>query len=102
MIPSEDKRYFSRMPTDCKLAFKPVGSASPLGGACINLSGSGILFKSSLPVEPGKAIEVQIRPTYKVTPPLTAFVEVVRCLPTEDSAYEIAGAIKGIKDDEAA
>jgi len=102
MIPSEDKRYFSRMPTNCKLAYKPVGANSPLAGSCINLSGSGILFRSSWPMDPGKAIEVQIRPSYKITPPLTAFVEVVRCSATADSGYEIAGAIKGIRDDEPA
>jgi hypothetical protein len=99
MIPSDDKRYFSRMTTDCKLAFKPVGSEQTLPGSCINLSGSGILFKTSTPVEEGKAIEVQIRPTYKITPPFTAFVEVVRCSPLTDNEYEIAGAIKGIKDE---
>jgi hypothetical protein len=99
MIPSEDKRYFSRMHTDCKLAYKPVGTSIPLGGSCVNLSGSGILFRSASPVEPGKAIEVHIRPTYKVTPPLTAFVEVVRCSPISEGAFEIAGAIKGIKDE---
>lgn len=100
MIPNEEKRYFSRMRTDCKLAYKPVGGTSPVGGSCINLSGSGILFRSSTPVEPGKAIEVHIRPTYRITPPLTAFVEVIRCTAGGDQEYEIAGAIRGIKDDE--
>jgi len=100
MIPNEEKRYFSRLPTDCKLAFKPAGADRPLGGSCINLSGSGILFKSGSPIEPGKAIEVRIRPTYPVTPPLTAFVEVVRCTAGTDESFEIAGAIRGIKDDE--
>ncbi len=99
MIPNEDKRYFPRMRTDCKLAFKPVGTTTPQGGSCINLSGSGILFKSTSPVEPGKAIEVHIRPNYKITPPLTAFVEVVRCSPVGDNSFHIAGAIKGIKDE---
>jgi hypothetical protein len=99
MIPYEEKRDFIRIKTECRLAYKPVDAATPKSGSCINLSGSGILFTTADPVAPGKAMEVHIRPNYKITPPLTAFVEVVRCDPTDLGQYAIAGAIKGIKGD---
>jgi hypothetical protein len=43
------------------------------------------------------ALEVSIVPKSNITPPMTAFIEVVRSTKRDDSQFEIAAVIKTIK-----
>lgn len=101
MLDYEEKRDFIRMQAECKMRYRLAGEETYTDGQCLNLSGSGILFQGPRPLEPGKAAEVHLVPDHKITPPLTAYLEVVRCeaLGDADGPYRIAGAIKGIKDE---
>lgn len=95
----DEKRDFVRVPAECKLSYRLAGSDACTDGACVNISGSGILFRGISPLEPGKAAEIRLIPDNRITPPLTAYIEVVRCHRGEDGRYDIGGAIKGIKSE---
>jgi hypothetical protein len=99
MLEHDEKRDFKRMQTGCRMSFKLASADHYRDGICINISGSGILFRTDVPLEPSKAAEVHIAPENRLTPPLTAYVEVIRCDPIDHGRYEIAGAIKGIKSE---
>jgi hypothetical protein len=83
----------------CRMSFRPAGAEPFRDGVCVNISGSGILFRADVALEPGKAAEVHVAPENRITPPLTAYIEVIRCDRAADGQYQIAGAIKGIKSD---
>jgi len=42
-------------------------------------------------------MEVNVVPKNSVTPPMTAFIEVVRSTQLEDNSFEIAATIKSLK-----
>lgn len=97
MLDYDEKRDFIRMQAECKMSYRLAGEETYTEGNCLNISGSGILFKGPLALEPGRAAEIHLVPDNRITPPLTAYIEVVRCAPADDGEYDIAGAIKGIK-----
>jgi hypothetical protein len=97
MIEFDEKRAFSRTRTNCGMSFKRVGADDSNEGLCLDISGSGILFQADCAIEPGRALEIHTRPKDRITPPITAFIEVVRCTRTAQERYRIAAAIKGIK-----
>lgn len=97
MLDYDEKRDFIRMQAECKMSYRLAGDETYTEGTCVNISGSGILFRGTLPLEPGKAAEAYLVPENRITPPLTAYIEIVRCDPGEDGLYDIGGAIKGIK-----
>lgn len=97
MLEYDEKRGYMRMNVDCEITYKLAGSSEQHTGTCTTISGSGISFIADRPFEPGKAMEVNIIPKNTITPPMTAFVEVVRNSQKDDSHYEIAAAIKSIK-----
>jgi len=99
VIEFEEKRAFSRMRANCRMSFKCVGAGTGSEGLCLDISGSGILFQTDRPVEPGRALEIRTLPKDKITPPMTAFIEVVRCTQTAQERYRIAAAIKAIKSE---
>lgn len=95
MLENNNKRKFQRIETDCNLSYRPVNADQTHQGRCLNLSGSGLLFFGPASVEIGHALEVSVLPDNRLTPPLNALVEVIRCAPETDG-YEIAANIKGI------
>lgn len=96
MLDNNNKRKFRRIETDCPLSYRLVADGSIHEGRCIDLSGGGLLFRGPVAVEVGYALEVSVRPKNRLTPPLDAFIEVIRCTPDGDG-FEIAADIKGIK-----
>jgi len=98
-IEYKEKRPFVRMNANCRMTFRRADTSCEHAGVCLNISGSGVLFQADQPVEPGKAVEIHTIPNNRITPPLIAFIEVVRCSLTDDDHYLIAGAIKGIKSE---
>ncbi len=99
MMTSNEKRDFIRMQARCKMRFRVADSEHFTEATCSNISGSGILFHADTPVEAGKAAEVHIKLENRLTTPLTAYIEVVRCEQIAGGLFEIAGSIKGIKSD---
>jgi hypothetical protein len=98
MLEYDEKRNYIRMKMDCDITYKLAGTDKFFRGRCSSLSGSGLSFLSDELFAPGKALEINIIPS-SVTPPMTAFVEVVRAMKKEDDKYEIAASIKSIKTD---
>jgi hypothetical protein len=93
----DEKRKFARVPAEGPMGYRLAGSGAYCEGNCINISGSGILFRGALPLEVGKAAELNLFSENSIIPPLTAYIEVVRCEPGGRGEYRIAGALQGIK-----
>ena len=97
MLEYDEKRNYIRMNVDCELTYKRVDSGETFRGNCTSISGSGVSFIAEHRFELGTALEINIVPKNSITPPMTAFIEVVRALPVEGEQFEIAGTIKSIK-----
>ncbi len=96
MLDTDDKRKFHRIETNCRLSYRPAGGGQAHEGRCMNLSGDGLLIQGPAPAEVGQALEISVIPENRLTPPLDAFAEVIRCTP-DDDGYEIAANITDIK-----
>lgn len=92
-----EKRTFARTETHCRIRYTVADQDQVLDGVCLNISAAGILFRSEQLIERGRAVEIHTFPDNPATPPLTAFVEILRCKPQGEYGYQIAAAIKGIK-----
>jgi hypothetical protein len=97
MLEYDEKRRFARSEADCRVGYRLPGEESYLEGVCVNISGAGILFRGEIPLEVGKAAELRVDPQNGITPPLTAYIEVLRCEAGPYGSFRIAGAFKGIK-----
>jgi len=101
----DEKRDFIRIDIDCKIVFKKVDSndsaAEELTGQVSNLSGRGMMFISDVELEKDITLEINIKPTNILTPPLHANVKVVRVIKQRHAdGYEIGAVIKEIYDEE--
>jgi len=97
MLDHTESRTFIRMDVSCEMIYKFPDSEQSFVGTCLNLSGSGVLFAADQVLEAGAALEVTIAPENSLTPPMIAYVEVIRCKGLEPGLYEVATEIKGIK-----
>ncbi len=98
MLDHSESRQFIRMDVSCELTYKFPDSDQLFIGTCLNLSGSGVLFTTENFVDSGVALELTIAPNNSLTPPMKAFVEVIRTKEVQSGLYEIASEIKGIKE----
>lgn len=99
MLEYDEKRNYIRMEMDCDITYRLEGSDEIFQGRCTSLSGAGVSFISEKFFAPGRAMEINIVPKSSVTPPMTAFIEIVRTTKLDDNRYEIAASIKTIKAD---
>ncbi|MCX7101521.1 MAG: PilZ domain-containing protein [Methylobacter sp.] len=97
MLNYDEKRSFIRMEIDCDITYKLADSDILHPGRCSSISGAGVSFIADRFFELGKAMEINVIPKSTVTPPMTAFIEVIRCTQQDESSYEIAATIKSIK-----
>ncbi|MDD5228134.1 MAG: PilZ domain-containing protein [Methylococcales bacterium] len=93
----DEKRAFMRINMDSEMRYRLVDSSEFKTVRCTSLSGSGVSFVSAQSCDEGIAMEINITPQSAITPAFTAFVEVVRVEPLDNSEFEIAAAIKTIK-----
>ncbi|MFM8331076.1 MAG: PilZ domain-containing protein [Candidatus Methylumidiphilus sp.] len=93
----EEKRRFPRMKANCAMSYKRVAAGNQAHALCMEISASGIMFEADEAVEPGRALEIRTFPADRITPPITALIEVTRCTSAGLERYRIAGVIKGIK-----
>ncbi|MGD0959581.1 MAG: PilZ domain-containing protein [Methylomonas sp.] len=97
MLNQDEKRDFIRMEVDCDINYKPADGDTVKTGKCTNLSGAGVSFIADQMYNVGIAMEISILPKTSLTPPMTAFIEVVRVSRLPDQKFEIAAIIKSIK-----
>lgn len=97
MLDYDEKRDYIRMDVDCDVAYKLADSTKVNIGRCTSLSGAGVSFITDSPYDTGMAMEINLVPKNTATPPMTAFIEVVRSIPKEDGLFEIAASIKSLK-----
>lgn len=97
MLTHDERRDYIRMDVNCEITYKLADSNDVKTGLCTSLSGSGIAFIAEQHFEPGLAMEVSINPKNNLTPPMTAYIEVVRSSQQANNEYVIAGVIKSIK-----
>lgn len=91
MLDYREKRNYPRMAIDCPARFELVGGDA--GGAIVkNLSGGGVLMWVERALEPGAAVQIEIRPVNEITPPMIAEVQVLRCQPVADGEGSFAVA----------
>lgn len=100
MLEYDEKRNYIRMEVDCDILYKLMDSNEEFKGVCTTISGSGVSFITDQNFEPGIAMEIKILPKSATTPPMNAFIEVVRSMQQEANKYEIAATIKSIKGGE--
>ena len=79
------------------MSFKRIACGTQDHALCLDISASGILFQASEAVEVGRALEIRTFPADRITPPITALIEIIRCTKTDGGLYRIVGVIKGIK-----
>lgn len=97
MLTHDERRDYIRMDVDCEITYKLADSNEIKTGRCLTLSGAGVSFLADRPFDPGLAMEVSICPKNNITPPMIAYIEVVRSSRRDHDAHEIAAVIKGIK-----
>ncbi len=97
MLEYDEKRDYIRMDVDCDMTYKLADSDETKTGHCTSLSGAGVSFLAESSYDVGLAMEVNILPKNSVTPPMTAFIEVVRSTAKDDGSFEIAASIKSLK-----
>lgn len=97
MLDYDEKRNYIRMAIDCEVTYRLANSDELHRGTCTSISGAGVSFTSTQAFDAGKAMEINVLPKNAITPPMTAFIEVVRSTKQSDDSYEIAAAIKSIK-----
>jgi len=97
MLEYDEKRDYIRMDVDCDISYKLADSNETKTGHCISLSGAGISFIAESSYATGLAMEINIIPKNASTPPMTAFIEIVRSTSQDDGSFEIAASIKSLK-----
>ena len=85
------------MKPNCAMSFKRISCGTQAHALCLDISASGILFEASEAVEVGRALEIRTFPADRITPPITALIEIIRCTKTDEGHYRLVGVIKGIK-----
>ena len=93
-IEYSEKRGFIRMSTESTVSFKKDGTNETYYGQCINLSATGVFFKTDQRIEPGTVIRINITPDLAVVAPLDATIEIIRAQMDSDGGYAVAGQIK--------
>ena len=89
-----EKRRHVRMLMECPVIYGPAGSNERHQAICLDLSVSGIRFRSTEPVEPGAQLNVVVKTESRFWPPLLALVDVLRVEPMDaESGYDVAGRI---------
>ena len=97
MLEYDEKRDYIRMDIECDITYKLADTDVTKSGICTSLSGAGVSFIADSSYDIGMAMEVNILPKNSVTPPMTAFIEVVRSTALENGSFEIAASIKSLK-----
>jgi hypothetical protein len=91
-----EKRHHTRLTIGSEIVIKLAGTSEPLSGHCKTISGAGISFITHQALPQGKAAEIHVGKS-SLGPPVTAFIEIIRCTPLTTRSFEVAALIKSIK-----
>ena len=97
MLEYDEKRDYLRMNVECDLTYILPDSNEEHSGVCTSISGSGVCFIADQYFDAGIAMEIKILPKNALTPPMNAFIEVVRSTEQKANKFEIAATIKSLK-----
>jgi hypothetical protein len=99
MFDYAEKRDFMRMTMDCPGRYRVPGADRPHSALVRNLSGNGVLLVVDEPVATDMELSLEIMPGKTITPPLAAYVKVLRCEPSEGGRYSVACTVQRILDE---
>jgi len=97
LLNHDEKRDHVRMYVDCEISHRQADDNLVKKGKCKTLSATGLSFISNQAYALGRAVEISIPANTAISPPLTAFVEILRVVELPDGNYEIATSIRSIK-----
>ena len=98
MLDHTDSRQFTRFEESGEISYKFSGSEQSYSGACLNMSGAGILFRAERFIDNGRAVEMTVALHSSSSISMVAYMEVIRSNEVEPGVYEVATEIKGIKE----
>ena len=92
----EERRDFTRIPTEAQMNISLVPEGEPGKAVSKNLSGAGILFSSETRYEPGTLLDIEvISPSHEniahVFEPMRKRIRVLRVEKDDRPPYDIAG-----------
>lgn len=88
-----ERRDFIRMFIDATVAFRRAGDAEWSQGQSRNLSGSGVLFNSPVPLAAEQLVEFRLGSAQSKVSPLEGELRVVRATANDDGSFEVAAEI---------
>jgi len=91
-----EKRDFIRMFINAPVDFTITGTDTWYTGVGIDLSGSGLSFKTGQSLSEGDKVDIKLHPITPVTPPLEAKVTVIRTDAEADGEYTVSTKIDNI------
>jgi len=93
-----EKRDFIRMNIECPVFYQAMGSSINKRATCVNLSAKGIKFHTDQVLAVGSKIHINVVPELKISPSLSAVMEILRVEPlaTNSKSYYIAGKLEEI------
>lgn len=100
MINYSEKRDYYRMDVECAARYRPDNAKHTSTAIVNNISGSGLALRTSEPLVMGTRFAIQVLPGKSITPPLSAYAEVIRCETGEPGEYLIACTISKILSDD--
>jgi len=100
MLDYSEKRDFQRMHMGCPARYRVKGAAAVEKAVVNNLSGSGVALTSESPVAAGAELGLEIMPGKTITPPLSAYVQVLRCEPQDDGNFSVICTIERILNED--
>jgi len=98
MIDQVDPRQFTRTNEPSEISYKFPDAEQLYICDCINMNGSGILFRADQFIEEGRALEVKFVGKSALSPSMIAYVEVIRSDEVSLGMYDVTTEIKGIKE----
>ncbi|MBC8412999.1 PilZ domain-containing protein [bacterium] len=73
--------------------YSESGQTEHITAFCNNLSHTGIQFTTSKALQPAQVIDIYFKTEHAKFQPLKGTVEVIRCTPTEEKTFVVAGKI---------
>ncbi|MCB1722654.1 MAG: PilZ domain-containing protein [Chromatiaceae bacterium] len=88
-----EKRNYIRMTADCPVSIRDFNATKDESAFLLDLSAGGVRFISRRALDQGARLQLMVRPSCDLTPPLEAEIAVVRCNEIE-AGFDIAASIE--------
>ncbi len=94
MIDYSEKRDFIRMTMDSPARYRVEGAQDLQHAVVKDLSGGGVSLLTERPVAAESRVALTVIPGKSITPPLSAWIRVIRCDQAADGYYTLACSIE--------